>query len=227
MGNFVQQVQSQTWYPKVQQTFAAAGVPDAVWIATLQSEDASLNVAQDTPDPSPKSPNARSYGLFQLRQGGSADPGLGDGYNVQLLETPFLNSQIAADAMGAAIHKLPATASVTDKLKAVEDAGWPGLGFASPNDTRQKTMADVIQQMGISPAQAGVVGSTGAVSYYQHAPGSGNVVQDGLTNWWASTGVGIGHTVIFISITIAVIIGGFWLLASDNGMIPKAVPVPV
>lgn len=185
--------------------FAAKGVNEALWIATLRSEDASLDPAIKTYDPDAAGNPGYSYGLFQLRQ-----PGLGSASSVDILTDAEGNSNIASSVMGKHLNLAGAyNASLPDQMRVIEDAGWPGKGHGQAVDNaRQQALRDTVTEMGAKGAAAGIPASNAA-----NDPKKVSKENNNSSDWKVALGK-LGNEIFLGSIIIAVIGGGFALVAA-------------
>lgn len=206
----VDDVKAQSWYTKVHDAMAAKGVPDAVWIGVIAAENPAA-VTSSTANARPtKEWNGYSYGIFQLNN------------NVNGID-PVYSGNWAADRLGPALAKLPKNYTDKQAVLAAEKAAWPGStdGFgATEYPQRLAAMQDVEKQMGQkpgSPMAKPVTGWTDPISNAVNETTSN--IQQGVNDGVAAiqkTATDIATNVFYGAVILAVIAGGFSLLASSG-----------
>lgn len=238
---FLAQVRTQSWYPQIEAAMANAGVPEALWVSTIASENpgavgTSQAAVNQLNKPVPDPPGF-SYGLFQF-------------HNQPAMVDPVASGNQAASIMGKAIQGLPSNASPSDKLSAIEVAAWPGNDpslIAKENPQRLANLQSVLSQEQSAPL-ASVYASSSAetsnplsqlniLSPFGGAIALGNATQSVATNATnavsnAASGiqtsiasgiagiqgvvVAAGITAGQVAIALALVAGGFALLASGG-----------
>jgi len=210
---FVDRVRAQPWYPQVKQIFAAAGVPEYLWIAVLANECSSLACTSNADS------GGISYGLFQLRQ-----PGIGSQYSPSTLEDPVQNATIAAGVMGQALKNVT-TRDPLALLRAIEEAGWPGNDIAAGANSvllneepkRIGLLYETLKAMGLNALANDVLA-------HEAQPGvnSGDYQQAGGCNgpsWWPCLPVFINGALrefAILAIATALFAGGIALMAGKG-----------
>lgn len=237
--SFFATLQAQPWFNDVASEFAqlAPDVPSALWQGELESEDATLNPAQQDYKLS------GHWGLFQENQGFPTTVGL-PAASVAQLQDPKYNAYVAAIAMENAIKKSGAT-TLEAQVEALERAGWPGTVDAGETATRVANVQSILTAQGGNPATMPTVNfGTGIGPLAGLIPGIGALIQGKgwdaaneaakKTNAAVVAGQGGGldsaitsleQNLLVGGIIIAGITGGFLLLGNSMGA--KAVPVPV
>jgi hypothetical protein len=240
---FLQQVRNQTWYPQVEAAMANAGVPEALWVSVIESENPSAvgttqSAINALNNPVPDPPGF-SYGLFQF-------------HNQPAMVDPVASGNQAASIMGKALQSLPSNATPQQQLTAIEIAAWPGNDpalIAKENPQRAANLQSILQQEQAAPiasiyqqsgtsqtipwaqlspwggaAAAGMAAAgsnTGAVSNaVSNATSSiessiGNAVSGAVSNI-TSTIVQAGVVAAQVAIALAIVAGGFALIATGG-----------
>ncbi len=229
-SSFVADLQAQPWFAKVAAIFSQAKVPTALWESTVAVEDASLNpnAANYGTAKNPES----SHGLFQVNVYGSlATPAR----VTAAYGTPEQNAAFAAAKMAGALAGVPAGTSLPDKLRAIEQAGWPGN--LSEDALRQQALTKIT---GVGPGESpATVG--GVERALGRIPGTiGGDVGSAAANATGLSGVAgsldalntsAGHWVFDLAagaLFLAIVAGGFAIMSSGGGGGgTRIVPVPV
>lgn len=150
--SWVANVQSQPWYPSLVSAAQSTGEPLDVLLATIATEDNSLNVEQYNFDV-----NGYSAGLFQLHTPGVADAYGGASALVTGNVTKDANEQIYAATN--TIHGIitPGASPASDLQAMTVD--WPGGGSQVDLPTRLANLSTIDAQLGTT-ASTTLAGST-------------------------------------------------------------------
>lgn len=219
---------------------ANAGVPEALWVSTIASENPGAVTNPSTMANPVSDPPGFSYGIFQFHN----DPNAVD---------PVYSGSKAAGIMGKALQSLPNNATPQAQLTAIEYAAWPGNDpalIAKENPQRASNLSSILAQEQAAPiaqiyAQAGTTTSIpwqelspfgGAIaagqsagSATQGAVGSAvsnavnsatSSVQNTVNAAASSLTTTIEHAGVVaaqVAIALAVVAGGFALLSSGDG----------
>lgn len=240
-STFLAQVRQQSWYPQVEAAMSSAGVPEALWVSTIASENptavgtsaaavAQLNKA--VPDPP-----GFSYGLFQF-------------HNQPALVDPVASGNQAASIMGKALQSLPSNATPQQQLTAIEVAAWPGNDsalIAKENPGRLANLQAILTQEQEAPlasvyasssaetsnplSQLGILSPFGgpvalgnatqntAASTTNAITGIGSNIQSAVQSGIAGVQAAVvraGITAGQVAVALALVAGGFALLASSG-----------
>lgn len=229
--DFKAKVQAQPWYSQVKAEFDAQGVPEDDWESILHGEDSSLNPsAQNTKDPGPYG----SVGLFQLNTDASIG-GLGVGHSLSELVDPVQNAAIAAPVMAGDL-KYSKGSSLDQELQALSGT-WNSM--LDPQNRMSAEVAVGAMPFSQEPTNVATDTGVGGGGISSSSP-SGDSWLNGplpvttgtpsLTNPLGGLPTGQGWsnlaTNIFVGgVILALIAGGFAIMASASKITP--VPVPV
>lgn len=209
---------------------ANAGVPEAIWVSTIASENPGAVTNPASINTPVSDPPGFSYGLFQF-------------HNQPAMVDPVASGNQAASIMGKALQSLPSNASPSQQLTAIEYAAWPGNDsalVAKENPQRLANLQSIIAQEQDSPlasiyqssepstnqfSQLGILspfgGPVAAGQATQTAVTSaGNNIQSAVTSGIAGVQSAVASGAIKagqVALALAVVAGGFALLASSGG----------
>jgi hypothetical protein len=240
-SSFLATVRQQAWYPQVEAAMANAGVPEALWVSTIASENpgavGTSPAAVTQLNKAVTDPPGFSYGLFQF-------------HNQPAMVDPIASGNQAASIMGKALQSLPSNASPQQQLTAIEQAAWPGNDpklIAKENPARVANLTSILAQEQSAPIasiyqQAGAENSNplsqlGVLSPFGGPVALGNTTQNAASNTASVVTSGVtgiqgsinnavasiqasitafGVTSLQVAIALAVVAGGFALLSSGG-----------